>query len=268
MHPKIIRKQSYFPIFSAAITFIFLLFPTISADVQAQVLNIESYRKASDTTKSWAGALTFGFTASKQKTQSLQLNNRTNAAYFGESHLYMLITNLSVLQVDDNLESNGYVHLRNMLFYNNTLSPELFTQLQYSQNWGLKRRFLVGAALRYNFISTDSFTSAVTSGFMYENELWQGEEAPRQLFNQIKSTTSLLMRGNITETTSLVLAGYYQTLPGDILNPRLTGDIELRFRISENIQFGAQFVTTYDYAPPIDVVSWIYSFRNNITISL
>ncbi len=236
--------------------------------LHAQVLNVETYRTEADTIRTWTGSLSFGLTAAKQKSETIQLTNRTHAAYFGKYNSYLFLTNLNMLRIDDELISNGYMHLRTTFNYDNRWSPEAFTQFQYSQDWGLRRRYLAGAGIRYDFISTDDFIAGFTTGAMYEHEVWRAEGGQRRQFDRFKSTNSLLMRGNLSPTAQLNIVGYYQAEPVSFFTPRLTGDIELRFRISRFVQFGAQFSTTYDYAPATDVVSWIYSFRNNIIISL
>jgi len=238
-----------------------------SIRAEAQVLNVESHRAEADTARAWSGSLQFGFSATKRKSQTIQLNNRSSARYFGDQHSYMFITNLNLLRIDEETISNGYAHLRSTLYYANNWSPEAFTQFQYSQDWGLRRRYLAGAGIRYDFIQSDDFTAGITTGAMYEHEVWRAEDGPRQQFDRLKSTNSLLMRGNLSPTTTLFVVGYYQGEPTNFFTPRLTGDIELRFRITRLIQFGAQFSTTYDYAPALEVVSWIYSFRNNIVVS-
>ncbi|MCC5932625.1 MAG: DUF481 domain-containing protein [Candidatus Cyclonatronum sp.] len=233
--------------------------------VHAQVLNIESLRMEADTSKSWAGNLSFGFSASKQDSETIQLNSSATLIHFGKVHSHLMLTNLNLLTIDDELVNNGYVHLRGTYWYRRTWSPEIFTQLQYSEDWGLRRRALLGGGMRHNTVQTNSFTAGITSGLMYEHEVWRPEEAPRVEYNRLKSTTSLLMRGKLTPTTNLYIVGYYQAEPQRFGSPRLTADAELRFQISRLIRFSAQFSTTYDYNPPPDVVSWIYSFRNSFS---
>lgn len=250
---------------SAVLLLLFCLMPVFAS---AQVLNVESYRSAVDTSKSWSGNLSFGFQASKQKTSSLQLNNRSNIRYVSDLHSYLMITNLNVLRIDDELVSNGYAHLRGTFFEPRRWSPEAFTQLQYSQDRGLKRRSLIGAVMHYQLIENKDFDAAFTTGGMYEYEVWNNDEVPRQQFDRFKSTSSLLMRGRLSSNTQLYVVGYYQATPGDFTNPRLTTDIQLQFRISRLVTVGAQFNTTYDYAPPLQTESWIYTFRNTVSLRL
>lgn len=245
-----------------------LFFMMMASPVGAQVLNVESYRSHTDTTTAWSGNLSFGFSASKQKTNSLQLNNRSNLRYVSRRHSYLMISNLSVLRVEEELASSGYIHLRSTFMRRQRWSPEAFTQYQYSQDRGLKRRNLIGGVMRYELIRRQDFNAGITAGGMYEHEVWNSDEGPRQQFDRFKTTSSLLMRGQLYENTELYVVGYYQAPPGDVLNPRLTADIRLRFRISRVVSIGADFNTTYDYAPPLQTESWIYTFRNTISLSL
>lgn len=232
----------------------------------AQVLNIESLRMEADTTKSWAGSLNFGFSASKQDSETIQLSNSATLIHLGQTHSYMMLTSINLLTIDDELSNNGHIHLRGTLWHRQNWSPEIFTQLQYSQDWGLRRRALFGGGIRHNTIQQTGFTAGITTGLMYEHEVWRPEESPRIEYNRIKSTTSLLTRGKLSPTTSLYIVGYYQAEPQRFISPRLTGNVELRFQVSRLVRFSAQFTTTYDYNPPPDVQSWVYSVRNNFSI--
>ncbi|AXJ02069.1 Protein of unknown function, DUF481 [Cyclonatronum proteinivorum] len=232
----------------------------------AQVLNIESLRMDADTSKTWAGSLTFGFSASKNDSETIQLSNDATLVHLGQTHSYLLLSSLNLISIDDELVNNGHIHLRGTLGYRQRWSPELFTQLQYSRDWGLKRRALLGGGIRHNTFQKEHFRAGITTGLMFEHEVWHPEEAPRAEYNRLKSTTSLLTRGKLTESTSLYIVGYYQAEPERFLSPRLTANVELRFTVSRYVRFNAQFSTTYDYNPVPDVESWIYSFRNSFTI--
>lgn len=243
---------------------VFLLQP--AAPAHAQVLNIESLRMDADTTRSWAGNLTFGFSASKQDKQTIQLNNRATLIHFGKTHSYLMLTSINLVTIDDELVNNGYFHLRGTLWYHRRWSPEIFTQFQYSEDWGLKRRTLFGGGIRHNTIRKSGFTAGITTGLMYEHEIWSPEDFPRIMYDRIKSTTSLLTRGQLSPTTNLYIVGYYQAEPQKFLSPRLTANVELRFQVSRIVRFSAQFTTTYDYNPPPGVQSWIYTVRNNFSV--
>lgn len=256
----------YRPLKTSVLLLLFLLALLLPAPGHAQVLNIESLRMDADTTRSWAGNFTFGFSAARQDKQTIQLNNRGALIHLGQTHSYLMLTSINLVTIDDELVNNGYFHLRSTLWHRKRWSPEIFTQLQYSEDWGLKRRTLFGGGIRHNTIRNPGFTAGVTTGLMYEHEIWNPEDFPRITYDRIKSTTSLLTRGQLSPTTNLYIVGYYQAEPQKFLSPRLTANVELRFQVSRIVRFSAQFTTTYDYNPPPGVESWIYTVGNNFSV--
>lgn len=245
---------------------VFMLFPLASV---SQVLNVERFRTDADTANVWLGELKFDFSLNKQNTSVLALGNETNLAHFTRRHVYYFLNQINLVMVDEkSLVSDGYFHLRGTFDRRNSWSPESFVQFQYNLNWGLKRRALAGATMRYRYLNTSAMRGSISTGLMIENEFWResGEEAVEK--NLIKSTTSLLIRGRIAEQAELVLMGYYQAPPESFFRPRVTGDAKLNLRISRNMTFTTQFVLTYDAEPLIDVTRVVYRLTNGIVISI
>jgi hypothetical protein len=242
------------------------IFPSLNF---AQVLNVERFRTTADTSNVWIGELKFNFALNKQQTTVISLGNETNLAYFSRLHVYYFLNQINLVMVDDlSLVSDGYFHLRGTYFRRNAWSPETFAQFQYNLNWGLKRRVLIGSVIRYRYLERENIRGAVSSGAMFENEYWREDGQPGVEKDLIKSTTSLLLRGNLTEQAELVLIGYYQAPPASFFRPRITGDAKLNIRISNNLTFSTQFVLTYDAEPLIDVTNVVYRLTNGIVIAI
>jgi hypothetical protein len=251
---------------------LFLVFISLfisSFSTKAQVLNVERFRTDADTSNVWLGELRFSFSLNKQTTTVISLGNETNLAHFTRRHVYYFLNQINLVMVDDlSLVSDGYFHLRGTYFRRNAWSPETFLQFQYNLNWGLKRRALAGAVMRYRYLNRENITGSVSTGLMFENEFWREDGEPGVEKDLIKSTTSLLLRGNISDQAELVLIGYYQAPPGSFFQPRITGDAKLNIRISDNLTFSTQFVLTYDAEPLIDVTHVVYRLTNGLVIAL
>lgn len=239
-----------------------------SETIKAQVLNVEKFRMDADTSNVWAGNLTFGFDVTKRSKQTLQLNNQSDLVYLSRNHSFLLINDIRLISVGDNISNEGYTHFRTTFLRKQKFAPELFTQYQYSQDWGLSERILLGGTLRYMIYSSDNFSASVTTGAMYEYERWAPEEAANVTNRIIKSTNSANVRGKITPTVSLLLMAYYQAPFDDFTRPRLTGDINLQFAISRILRFSAGFNVVHDANPVEGVESWTYEFKNRLIISI
>ncbi len=246
---------------------LFALFFGVISPANAQVLNIEKYRTDTDSANVWSGSLSFGLDLTRQKNEVLQIRNESNLAYYSKNNVYMMINNFNLVKIGDELANDGYFHIRATFNRQSRWSPEAFSQYQYSENWGLRRRVLLGGGVLYDFIRSDHFSAGVMTGAMYEHEVWKASDSPRRQYDRLKSTTSILMRGRPAENIGLVLTGYYQAEPETFLEPRLTGDIQVQFNISRLVTFSVQFSTTYDHRPAPGVTDLIYSLKNNVIIS-
>ncbi len=247
------------------ITFIFA-----AGTAHAQVLNVESFRTQADidTVASWNGETVFDVSLSKFNEQVFKLGNETNAAYFTGKHRYLFLTSVELINVDgSSVISNGYFHLRGTFNEQSTLSPEVFTQFQYNENLGLKERFLAGASVRYRFLNRTDIRGSVVTGLMYEHEKWGTEEQPNIVNEYIKSTSNLAIRGQLSETTQLLMIGYYQARPDQFLKPRVTSENQLNMRISRHLTYRVRFTLTYDTEPVIDIPNLTYTLRNGLIIS-
>jgi len=239
--------------------------------IQAQVLNVESFRTQvdGDTLAEWHGQTGFDVSLSKFNERVFKFGNDTNAAYFTGRHRYLFLTSVELINVDgSSVISNGYFHLRGTFNENSTLSPEAFSQFQYNENLGMKERFLTGASVRYTFLDRPDIRGSVVTGGMIEYEKWGVTEDQNVENTFLKSTSSLSIRGQLTETTQLLLIGYYQARPDQFFKPRVTSENQLNMRISERLTFRVNFTLAYDVEPIIDIPKLTYVLRNGLVISL
>ncbi|MDG5766379.1 DUF481 domain-containing protein [Balneolales bacterium ANBcel1] len=251
-------------LFLCTLTF-FLMDP---ADADAQVVNVERHRVQADTFNVWTGGLGFGLSVSKSANQVVRLNTTSDLTYVAKKHDFLFIARNNFLRVEgENVMNDGYAHLRAVLFRDNTLAPEVFLQAQYNLDWGLARRTLAGSNVRIRLHETDSFSAFVSTGLMFENEIWKDEDEDlRDVRNLLKSTTSFNLRGRLTDSVDLAAISYYQARPDRFFKPRFTSDWQVRFRISENLRFALQFVSTFDSDPPLNSTEFIYNINNILEV--
>lgn len=246
-----------------------LLITAIASDESySQVVNVERHRVTADTVDILTGGLGVGLNISQNKSQVIRINNSADLTYISRHHDYILLGRNNFLRVEgENVLNDGFVHLRTVLYRDNTYAPELFLQAQYNLDWGLKRRALAGASIRIRFTETDNFRAYASTGLMYENEIWEdADDLHREVFGLLKSTTSFNIRGNITDNLQLAAISYYQARPDRFFKPRFTSDWQMRFRVSENLRFIFQFVSTYDSDPPLGSTDFIYNINNLLEV--
>lgn len=252
-----------YPIFASLFLIFIFLMPLSGAF--AQVVNVERHRITADTVDIWSGGLGLGLNVSKNKTRIIRVNTSADLSYTSKKHNYLLLGRNNFLRVkDDNVLNDGFIHLRSVLFHNNTYAPEFFVQAQYNLDWGLYRRALAGSNIRIRLLHRNQFNAYVSTGLMFENEIWKNNNdlKEREVTNYLKSTTSFNVRGQLTDNLRLAAISYYQARPDDFLKPRFTSDWQLRFLISENLVFSIQFVSTLDANPPLGSADFIYNINH------
>ncbi len=247
------------------------------SNAHAQVVNVERHRVTVDTTHVWTGGLGFGLNISQNKSQIVRFNTSADLTYTGARHSYLLLGRNNFLRVEgENVLNDGFVHFRTVLFRDNVYAPELFLQAQYNLDWGLLRRLLAGSNLRIRLHYSEQLSAFVSTGFMLESEEWKvttktgdvqnPESTQRRSLDLLKSTTSVNIRGRITENLQVAAISYYQARPDKFFRPRFTSDWQLRFRISEDLRFVMQFVSTFDANPPLQSQQFIYQLNNVLEI--
>lgn len=271
----IVRTYKTSVILSMRLFILLFSFVLLPLCLSAQVLNVERFKTVADTFNVLKGSLGFGFNVADQGTRQINLRNDANLSYFSKKHQFLLLNRVDYRTVGDNTTSNGYFHLRGIFYRDLRVRPESFAQFQYNLDLGLQRRVLFGATSRFRLFETPSFRGHISTGVMYENELWKerrnlpelGTENVRIVQEYIKSTTSVNFQGKLHEDVSLVLFGYYQARPAAFFTPRITVDALLTYHLRENLRLGFHFVSTSDFDPVFDAAEFVYSFHNTLIIS-
>jgi len=250
------------------ISVILILF--VSTDTFAQVLNVESLRSraGTDTLETWQGETAFDVSISQANNRIFRLGNQTNASYFTGTDRYLFFTNVELINVDgSSVISNGHFHLRVTFREREKISPEVFAQFQYDDNRGLKQRVLNGAGIRYTFLDREYIRGSFVTGAMFEYEKWGLGDDEEVETNFLKSTSSLVIRGQLNPQTQLLLIGYYQARPDKFFSPRVTSENQLNLRMTDRLTFRVNFTLTYDTEPVIDTPKLIYNLRNGIVFT-
>jgi hypothetical protein len=239
---------------------------SLSAPVQAQLLNVESVRANADSA-GWYGELEFDLSLNRYNEQVFEFTNESNLSYFSDRHAYMLLNKLKFVNIDGaSLISSGYVHLRSTLLRNKKLSPEIFTQYQYNNNLGLNNRAIGGAGIKYRFYRTDVWQASISTALMYEFEEWQIGNQPSIKNEYIKNTSNIRLNGKVSENATFLLVGYYQARPDQFFEARSILESKLKMDLSKRVAISIGFIASYDAKPIIDIPQWTYELSNGLVI--
>jgi len=238
-----------------------------SAEVSAQILNVERTRSGADST-GWGGEIGLDLTIEKYNDRVTTAENESALFYTSKNHNYILLSSLEFVDVDgSSIINSGYIHARSTFRSKKRISPELFLQYQYNNNLGLTNRRLAGGGVRYRFLTSNRLNGTISTGFMAENEEWDPDEGDNIENTFLKSTSNLALRGSVSENASLLLIGYYQARPDKFFEPRATLESQLGVKLSRHITLAISFVMTNDASPIIDIPKITYELENSLIFS-
>jgi len=231
----------------------------------AQIINVESLRRISDTSK-WSGAANLDIGLIKNTQSIFKITNKIRLQYNTDKNLYLFINDLKLEQIEDNSFVNkGIQHLR----YNRKLAErlkfEIFAQSQYDAVSDIKFRGLLGAGPRYKLSKSKDYRFYLGTLFMFEHEESSDETIPilRDFRGSAYVSCSLYPLTNI----SIVSTTYYQPLLKQFSDYRISNETSLGIKILENLLFKISFTYNYDANPVIGIPNTQYELTNGIVYS-
>ncbi len=255
-------KKNFFLFFTVCFSIL------IQTSLFSQILNIEKDRQETEKKDStfWSGNFIAGFDLTKQENTVLQFDNDNYLLLSTPKHAYIWIGHINLIKSEgENVISEGYFHHRINFLKTKKLSYEVFSQYQYNETRGLINRGLFGATPRLKLKISEKLDVAIGTGAMYEWEEWKLEEnhAFTRLF---KSTNYLNIHEKLTENTELIFITYYQARFDRFLHPRISGDANIRIKLTNHISFNLHYIPYYDAQPVIPIDKWNYELTSGLGI--
>jgi hypothetical protein len=242
----------------------------------AQILNIEKAVLDKDSTKSFIGNVTGGFTiynrsaAADNPVEFLGIDFKSNLAYYPGRHRVLSLTNIDYLKINEDVFLNtGYQHFRFDYRKDRIVYPEAFMQYQYDNFRGLSPRLLAGTGMRHRLFKNENFTFTFSVGIMYESEKWQHPVTQNEvLVNFWKSTNYLVFRWKISDWVDFNSVQYFQTAYDkniDAFRHRYSTDINLNTKLSARLSWTSSFSLNFENRPIVPIVRTVYKFSNGIS---
>jgi hypothetical protein len=248
----------------------FLIIPVllfgIYTNSDGQILNLHKRNFENDSVK-WVGNVELKFSIIKQETSVSSLSFKVNTIHFFDKNSIFLIGQSSfATKNSEAILNDGYAHLRFVFNRKMKISQEFFVQTQYNNIRGLSNRNLGGAGLRIRLSQKEAITWFLGVGLLYEAEDWD-TETESITTNYLKNSNYIGIFGSPGDTFHYNAIIYYQARFDAYFNPRLSGEINLNFKISNILAFTSSFNFFYDSAPEVSVDQFVYKFINGLTFN-
>ncbi|KAA2216964.1 DUF481 domain-containing protein [Maribacter flavus] len=230
----------------------FLILCFISNSVMGQLVNIESKRMQTDSTRfALKSDVLFDYTDNNGDYIFQVASNLTTQVKSKDlNKIYFFIGNYKLIRSkNQDFQNTWFFHVR----YNHKLSKlfrlEAFVQNQNNALLTITSRNLVGAGIRLKFLSTERTTAYFGNAYMYEIE--EVAETDQRFFNHRNS--SYLSVNQSFKNTKLDITGtvYFQPLYDAINNHRILCQLKAELPISKIISLSALYNYFYSSFSPI-----------------
>ncbi len=245
---------------------IFLLVCICSFYTQAQIVNIESLRRVSDTSK-WSGYTSLELSLIKNRNDIINVKNDIHIQYRNKKNLILLINKLDFKEAnDDALVNKGIQHLRYNYAFKPKVSWEAFAQSQYDAISKISFRGLLGSGFRFTLWNNPKYKIFLGNLFMYEYEENKIDEE-RFYHRDFRGSSYLSCSLHPSDAVSFVSTTYYQPRLNNFEDYRLSNETSLALRIFKNLAFKSTFTYVYDAFPVEGIPNTQYKFTNGILYS-
>ena len=242
---------------------LFFIFIFVAVHTQAQIVNVESLRKVTDTSK-WSGNVGLNLSLIKNKNDIFKVTNRAHLQYLNKRNLYLIVTNLNFQQLDSSkFVNSGTIHLR----YNYKLKPktalEVFFQSQYDAVSNISLRSLAGLGPRFKLGNSDKYKFYLGTLVMHEYEK-STETFGTNINRDVRGSGYLSFSLYPTNQFSMVSTTYYQPNLKEFSDYRISNDTSLAFEVYKGLGFKSTFNLLFDAFPPSGVPRTQYTWTNGI----
>lgn len=240
-----------------------LLLMFICGHVQAQVINVETMRKKTDSAK-WTGSVSLDASLIKNKNTIFKIATKSDIQYNNKKELWLFVNDLKFEKAaGESFVNKGTQHLRYNHRITKTMKMEGFVQAQYDAVSEIDFRGLVGLGPRFKLTSHEDYRFYLGTLVMYEYEQ-ASEVEDHKIHKDIRGSTYFSFSIHPTESIGIISTSYYQPRLDALKDYRLSSTTSVLFKIFENLAFKTTFVYNFDAYPVITIPKSQYELTNGL----
>ncbi|WP_343485544.1 DUF481 domain-containing protein [Allomuricauda sp. d1] len=235
----------------------------IGIQAHGQIVNVESLRKVTDTSK-WSGNMSLDVSLIKNRNDIFKITNRAHLQYRNKKNLYLIVTNLNFQQLDSSkFVNSGTIHLRYNYKFRPKTAWEVFFQSQYDAVSNIELRSLVGTGPRFKLGASEKYKFYLGSLVMYEYEK-STETFGININRDVRGSAYLSFSLYPSDQVSMVSTTYYQPKISMFSDYRISNETSLTFTIYKGLGFKSTFNLLFDAFPPTGVPRTQYTWTNGV----
>ncbi len=240
-----------------------ILFFYFSIHSLAQVINVETLRKVTDSAK-WTGSVSLDVSLIKNKNDILRIANKAHIQYNNKKELWLFVNDLNFQKLDGNSFVNrGTQHLRYNHRVTSGIKMEAFLQAQYDAVSEIDLRALAGLGPRFKLYANDDYRFYLGTLVMYEYEKSSDIVADR-VQKDIRGSVYVSFSLYPTENISVISTSYYQPKLESFSDYRLSSHTSFLIKIFKSLAFKTTFSYNFDAFPIFSIPRTQYELTNGL----
>ena len=245
--------------------YIFIALVFLPFVVQSQIINVENFRRVTDTI-GWSGFTRLDLHLIKNRNTIFGISNRTRIQYKTKKHLWLFINDLDFREANSKKFVNKSAqHFRHNYRFHEKIALESFLQSQNDEISAIRFRGLVGAGFRFKLSKNENYKFYLGSLVIYEHEdiISTIEENNRDWRSSSYVSMSLSPKNSI----SIVSTTYFQPRFDKFSDVRISSQSTLALEVFKNLRFTVNFTYQYDQFPVIGIPKEQYVLTNGVLYS-
>ncbi len=248
---------------------IVLLICGLSQSTIAQIVNIESKRMQTDSTRFvFRGDLSASYN-DNDGVYLFQTGVSLTSQFKSKdlNTIYFLLGDYNLIRAEDkDFQNAWFLHFRINRGLTDFFRLESYLQSQNNKILDVKARNLVGVGIRLELVSTKNITMYLGEGYMYESETAQLDG-----LRQINHRNSAYISTSMTFPKSrinLVNTIYYQALYNNWSDHRIVEQLKLDITLSDKISYFTLMDYFFDSLTPRDRSQFSFKIKMGIGVKL
>lgn len=244
---------------------LFSIFLCLSISASAQILNVESLRKVTDTS-GFSGAAGINFALKRTTNDFITVSSAIHIQYKMNKNLILFKNDIAFEKIEgEKLENSGISHLRYNYRFHPRIAWEVFVQGQYNKVSLVNFRGLLGTGPRFKLTNSENYKFYFGTLLMYEHEELEDGVTPIQ--RDFRGSIYLSFSFYPTETISLISTTYYQPKLSQFDDYRISNQSSLAIDLFKNLVFAVNYNFTYDAFPALGIPNSQYSLTMGVAYS-
>lgn len=231
----------------------------------AQILNVESLRKVTDTS-GWSGAVNLHLELKRNTNDFINLGSNIHVQYKMNKHLVLFKNDVSFEKIEgENFDNSLVSHVRYNYRFHDKIAWEVFTQGQYNKINLINFRGLLGTGPRFKISNSENYKFYLGTLAMFEYE--EVDDGVTPLQRNIRGSSYLSFSLYPSDKISFVSTTYYQPNFSAFSDYRISSQSSFLVTVFKNFALQINYVFTYDAFPAVGIPKSQYNFNTGFTYS-